>query len=94
MKWFDVKDTMRKNRTKKELKYNYSRCNNSLICKVLADGRFYLCERYFRMERLDEPYYNAKNDIICLADYSKEERKQVIWNMYLGESAEATIHTI
>ena len=62
---------------------------NSLTCKVLADGCFYSCERGFRMERLNTPCYNAKEDKICLADYSKEERRKAIWDMYLREMAEA-----
>ena len=86
--WEDWGNTAPRGRSEDELSRSYLGCEAQVKCKMLSDGKLFCCNRAARMHALNCGYESGR-DYFTLKDYSSDERRVKIAEMYLSQIADA-----
>lgn len=88
MKWTDPGNIEKRNKTKELLREEYANCWDAFNCKVIVDGRLFVCPRYARLYM--QNIHNFAKDSVSIRELTDlEERRKAIYSLYMLDYADS-----
>ena len=89
MKWVDAGDGSARNRSEKELKKIYEKCNSGKACKTLLNGKLYHCSRCANLYDLDKALLDQARDVLEIKEKNEYNMREYMKKFFLFDYSNA-----